>query len=82
MRMTIAFALSAALLIGGCGGGQTDTTEAEDALANDLQPAAPSPGTVLPIGSEANDMNGASGAGAEGNQLNGAASFPATGNSQ
>jgi hypothetical protein len=82
MRMTIVFALSAALMIGGCGGGQTEPTEAEEALSNDLQPTAPAPGTVVPSGSEANDMNGASAAGAEGNQLNGAASFPATGNSQ
>jgi hypothetical protein len=52
MRITLAAALAAGLLAGACGGGgQTETTEAEEALGNEFQPAAPSPG--------GNVMNGA-----------------------
>jgi len=59
MRIAIALTLSAGLLVGACGGGQTEATEAEEALSNDLQPAAPSPGTVVPIGeSSASQVNG------------------------
>ena len=69
MRTGIAAALAAGLLVGACGGGQTEATEAEEALANDVQPAAPSPGTVVPSG-------------AEGNVSNGASAMPETGNGQ
>ena len=69
MRIHLLAAFSSALLVAACGGGQTEPTEAEEALANDVQPAAPSPGTVLPIGSEAEVANGA-------------ATAPETGNSQ
>ena len=58
MRLLSALVLSAGLLVSACGGGQTDTTEAEERLNNDLQPSAPSPGTVVPEGGEGNQMNG------------------------
>jgi len=70
MRIAIALALSASLLVGACGGGQTEATEAEEALSNDLQPAAPSPGTVLPSGGES------------GNQVNGSITASPGGNTQ
>ena len=41
---TVAAAIAAGLLLSACGGGQTGTTEAEEALNNEYQPAAPSPG--------------------------------------
>jgi hypothetical protein len=45
MRITFAAALAAGLLVGGCsGGGQTEATKAEEALANEYDPSAPSPG--------------------------------------
>ena len=59
MRIAIALALLAGLLVGACGGGQTESTEAEEALSDDLQPAAPSPGTVVPSGDvSADQVNG------------------------
>jgi hypothetical protein len=70
MRIAIALALSAGLLVGACGGGQTEATEAEEALTNDLQPAAPSPGTVVPSGGEV------------GNQTNGSTTAAPGGNTQ
>ena len=61
MRTGFAAVLAAGLLVGPCGGGgQTEATEAEEALANDVQPAAPSPGTVVPSGAEGNVANEAS----------------------
>ncbi|WP_129791874.1 hypothetical protein [Sphingosinicella sp. CPCC 101087] len=45
MRITFVAALAAGLLVGACGGGgQTEATEVEEALGNEFQPAAPSPG--------------------------------------
>ena len=61
MRTGFAAVLAAGLLVSACGGGgQTEATEAEEALANDVQPAAPSPGTVVPSGAERNVANEAS----------------------
>ena len=60
MRTTLAAALAAGLLVGACGGGQTDTTEAEEALNNGLQPMAPAPGG-------AGNAAGAAGAGNQSN---------------
>ncbi len=43
-------ALVAAFMLSACGGGgQTEVTEAEEALSNDFQPAAPSPGSAGPV---------------------------------
>ncbi len=67
MRILSAFVLSAGLLVSACGGGQTETTEAEDGLNNDLQPSAPSPGTVAPSGGEGNQMNVSATGSPEGN---------------
>ncbi|HEV2866962.1 MAG TPA: hypothetical protein VGX37_10640 [Allosphingosinicella sp.] len=64
MRITLAAALAAGLLVGACGGGQTETTEAEEALANDLDPSAPSPGNANAGG---NAMNSGAPATAEAN---------------
>ena len=69
MRIRFIAAAAAGALVAACGGGQTEATEAEEALANDVQPAAPSPGTVVPSG-------------AEGNVSNGASAMPETGNGQ
>ena len=44
MRISFAAAVAAGLLLSACGGGQTEATESEEALTNDLQPTAPSPG--------------------------------------
>lgn len=65
MRIGFAAVLAAGLLVSACGGGQTEATEAEEALANDVQPTAPSPGTVVPSG--ANVANGASAVPQQGN---------------
>lgn len=47
MRIVFAAAVSAGLMVGACGGGQTDKTETEEALfENGVEPTAPSPGTV------------------------------------
>jgi hypothetical protein len=47
MRIAFAAALAAGLMVGACGGGQTDKTESEEALfGNGVEPTAPSPGTV------------------------------------
>ena len=66
MRSTIALVTLAGLALSACGGGgQTEPTEAEEALNNELQPAAPSPGTAGPgdeMGNEAS-ANQAQGAG-------------------
>ena len=46
MRIIVVTALAAAL-VGGCGGGgQTEPTEAEQALGNGYAPTAPSPGST------------------------------------
>jgi hypothetical protein len=58
MRISFAAALAAAFLVSGCGGGQTEPTEAEEALTNEFQPTAPSPGGEGP-GGEGNAVNGA-----------------------
>ena len=51
MRSSTAFFFIASLAVSACGGGgQTEPTESEEALNNELQPAAPSPGTATPGG--------------------------------
>lgn len=63
MRMAFAVALAAGLMVGGCGGGQTDKTKTEEALFdNGTEPTAPSPGTV-----DEPTEGGAAGAGEAGN---------------
>ena len=63
MRIRMILVLTVAGLASACGGGgQTEATEQEQALTNDLQPAAPSPGTVVPSG----DGNQAGGEGGNG----------------
>jgi hypothetical protein len=50
MKIKWAGMMAAALALGACGGGgQTEATEAEQALSNDYQPAAPSPGAAGPV---------------------------------
>ncbi len=45
MRTRLAAAVAAGLLVSACGGGgQTDATAQEEALANEYDPSAPSPG--------------------------------------
>ena len=83
MRTTLAAALAAGLLVGACGGGQTDTTEAEEALNNGLQPMAPAPGGAddaanAAAGNQAN-MSGSSEYFGEGNALQ---ATPGGGNGQ
>ena len=79
MRMKFVAAAVATALVAACGGGQTEATEAEEGLSNDLQPAAPSPGTVVP---EAGNMTGDNMVTTnEGEATNGAASSSG-GNSQ
>ena len=46
MRIAFAAALAAGLMASACGGGQTDQTKTEEALFDNAQPTAPSPGTV------------------------------------
>lgn len=52
MRIIVTAAVAAAL-VGACGGGQTEPTEAEEALGNGYAPTAPSPG------GQGNDVNAA-----------------------
>jgi hypothetical protein len=74
MRNGTALILSAGLMLSACGGGQTEATDEEEALTNDLQPAAPSPGTVVPSGSEDDSVDG--------NQMNSATIEAPGGNTQ
>ncbi|WP_162806616.1 hypothetical protein [Sphingosinicella terrae] len=62
MRIMLVPAIAAAFLVGACGGGgQTETTEAEEALGNGFQPAAPSPGTAGDPGMGGNTLATATG---------------------
>ena len=57
MRTTTAFVILASLALGACGGGgQTEPTQSEEALNNELQPAAPSPGAAGP-GADASNQS-------------------------
>lgn len=80
MRINFMAAVAAVLLVSACGGGQTEATEAEEALNNDLRPAAPAPGGD---GNAANAMSGET-PGSEGSStgmMNGAAPVGEAGNS-
>jgi hypothetical protein len=46
MRIEFKAALAAGLMVSACGGGQTEQTKTEEALFDNAQPTAPSPGTV------------------------------------